>query len=64
MCIRLFCSLAFALWSYKRIKRLLEDLGNEQHFACCDDDWFLGFLAYLAYDTWLDVKKSSWVKVV
>ena len=24
-----FCSLAFALWSYKRIKRLLEDLENE-----------------------------------
>jgi hypothetical protein len=24
-----FCSLAFALWSYKQIKRLLEDLENE-----------------------------------
>jgi|GEM_PF-631420 len=25
----LFCSLAFAFWSYKRMKRLLEDLENE-----------------------------------
>ncbi|MEQ1544417.1 hypothetical protein [Methyloglobulus sp.] len=24
-----FCSLVFALWSYKQIKRLLEDLENE-----------------------------------
>ena len=24
-----FCSLSFAFWSYKRMKRLLEDLENE-----------------------------------
>lgn len=27
--IGFFCSLAFALWSYKQIKRLLENLENE-----------------------------------
>ncbi len=27
--VGLFCSLGFAFWSYKRMKRLLEDLENE-----------------------------------
>ncbi|CAA9890140.1 hypothetical protein METHB2_190027 [Candidatus Methylobacter favarea] len=60
------CSLAFVLWNYNRIKRLVEDLGNEQHLACCDADWMVvGFssaacLQYLArYKK--PVTAASWI---